>query len=129
MIDRYVSSGLDLLPDRPVLADLDHPHGLYIDIVLLLSKSWIVTAIVVRWLLAAHVLEQWSPGSLPSGERAYAPHAWPTSLVPLRSYVDARYIRIIERGTMRTFVRTSWVCRHLSGFVFRSCVFRLVARR
>jgi len=38
--------GLDLLPNRPVLADLDHSMALYIDIVLLLSKSWIVTAIV-----------------------------------------------------------------------------------
>jgi methane/ammonia monooxygenase subunit A len=122
-IDRYVSFwGWTFFPIGLCWPTSIIPMALYIDIVLLLSKSWIVTAIVGsmgfsllmysnNWVILApfhQASEQY--GTLMSLADIIGFHYVRTSM--------PEYIRIIERGTMRTFGKdVVGVSSFFSGFV------------
>ena len=122
-IDRYVSFwGWTFFPITLCWPTSLVPMALYIDIVLLLSKSWIVTAIVGsmgfsllmysnNWVILApfhQASEQY--GILMSLADIIGFHYVRTSM--------PEYIRIIERGTMRTFGKdVVGVSSFFSGFV------------
>jgi methane/ammonia monooxygenase subunit A len=122
-IDRFVSFwGWTFFPITLCWPTSIIPMALYLDIVLLLSKSWIVTAIVGsmgfsllmysnNWVILApfhQASEQY--GQLMSVADLVGFHYVRTSM--------PEYIRIIERGTMRTFGKdVVGVSSFFSGFV------------
>lgn len=120
-LDRYISFwGWTFYPMTLCWPTSLIPMALYLDIVLLLSKSWIVTAIVgsmgfsllmYSWVIRApyhQATEQY--GTLMSLADVTGFHYVRTSM--------PEYIRIIERGTMRTFGKdVVGVSSFFSGFV------------
>jgi methane/ammonia monooxygenase subunit A len=122
-LDRYISFwGWTYYPINLVWPTSLVPQALFLDIVLLLSKSFIVTAIVGsmgfslllypnNWVILAQYhqpTEQY--GTLMSLADVIGFHNVRTSM--------PEYIRIIERGTMRTFGKdVVGVAAFFSGFV------------
>jgi methane/ammonia monooxygenase subunit A len=122
-IDRYVNFwGWTFYPINLVWPTSLIPQALFLDIVLLLSRSFIVTAIVGsmgfslllypnNWVILAQFhqpTEQY--GTLMSLADVIGFHNVRTSM--------PEYIRIIERGTMRTFGKdVVGVAAFFSGFV------------
>ena len=122
-LDRYISFwGWTFYPINLVWPTSLVPQALFLDIVLLLSKSFIITAIVGsmgfslllypnNWVILAQFhqpTEQY--GTLMSLADVIGFHNVRTSM--------PEYIRIIERGTMRTFGKdVVGVAAFFSGFV------------
>ena len=122
-LDRYISFwGWTFYPINLVWPTSLVPQALFLDIVLLLSKSFIVTAIVGsmgfslllypnNWVILAQFhqpTEQY--GTLMSLADVIGFHNVRTSM--------PEYVRIIERGTMRTFGKdVVGVAAFFSGFV------------